>query len=319
MHRKSLSIGMLLLVASAGVAIAQEKPSSRNYLMGPGDVVEIKIFAQPDLSTTAQVDSDGFLSSLAFVEPIDVKCRNERDVQKSVNEAYRRLLKDPQVSVRIVERNSRPPATVFGAVRKASKVAMVKSLRLNELIAESGGVNENAAGTIQILHTEPVLCPGPDDEVEGQPIDGTLVPMKIVKISDLKKGTIAANPIIRPGDLVLVPEAEPVYINGSVVSPGGVLLRDQLTLSRALGMVGGPRPGANLSKIKIYRQKPGADRPEAEVIDFEAIKQNRRPDVVLKPYDMIEVPESGALSWGNLKDMVLGLMTGSIRNTVIPR
>ena len=54
-----------------------------------------------------------------------------------------------------------------------------------------------------------------------------------------------ANPMIRPGDYILVTEAEPVYVTGSVNSPQGVFMRDQLTLGRALAMVGGPRKEAN--------------------------------------------------------------------------
>jgi len=48
----------------------------RNYLLGPGDVLEIKIFGQYDLSSTAQVDGEGNLSSLPFLEsPVVAKCR----------------------------------------------------------------------------------------------------------------------------------------------------------------------------------------------------------------------------------------------------
>ena len=46
---------------------------------------------------------------------------------------------------------------------------------------------------------------------------------------------------------MLVTEAEPVYITGAVMSPGGIYLREQLMLSRALAMVGGARKEAKLS------------------------------------------------------------------------
>jgi polysaccharide biosynthesis/export protein len=318
----TLRLTLTLLVTGLFLSVAgqqgADRPTSRTYLLGPGDVVEIKVFGQPDLSTNAQVDADGNLSSLAFLEPISAKCRTEREVQKSVTVAYARLVKEPQVSVRIVEKNSRPPATVFGAVRQSAKVPMLKRMRLNELVAASGGFTENAAGTIQILHTEPVMCPGAGDEEEALPIDATMIPMQIVKISDLKKGTSGANPIIRPGDLVLIAEAEPVYVVGNVISPGSVLLREQLTLSRVLGMVGGTRREANLSKIMIRRQKPGSNEQELIPVDFEAIKNNRQPDVVLKAYDIVDVSENGFLTWVNLKDVMLGLLTGGVRKVVLP-
>ncbi len=235
----------------------------KTYLLGPGDVVDVRVFGQPELSSSAQVDSDGNLSALPFLEtPIRAKCRTDKDVQKDITLAYAKFINNPQVSVRISERNSRQPATVFGAVRQATRVEMKRKVRLNELMAVSGGFTEKAAGTIQILHTEPLMCPEPGEEAEAGPIDGTRIPLQIVRISDLRAGKSEANPVIRPGDYVLVTEAEPVYITGAVLSPGGLYLRDQLTLSRALAMVGGARKEAKLNEVKIYRQVPGATNSE---------------------------------------------------------
>ena len=310
--RQFTILAVLICVVSA-VSQAQQQKA---YQLGPGDVLEVRVFGQHDLNSNAQVDSEGNLSSLPFLEPIPAKCRTERQVQKDIALAYSRLIKEPQVSVRVIERNSRQPASISGAVRQAGKVPTDRRLRLNELIAASGGITEKAAGTIQILHTEPVLCPGPGEEAESQPLAGTAVPLQVIKIADLQKGT--ANPFIRPGDLVLVTEAEPVYITGSVVSPGAIMLRDQLTLSRALGMVGGTRTEAKLSEIKIYRQKAGGSSQEIIPVDFEAIKKNHKPDVFLQPYDVIEVHDSSPFTPGGILKLLAAVFTGSIRNAVVP-
>ena len=302
----------LLICAVSGVAYAQEQ----GYQLGPGDVVEIRVFGQHDLDSTAQVDSDGNLSSLPFLDPIPAKCRTARAVQKDIAASYSRLIKDPQVSVRVVGQNSRPPASVSGAIRQGGKVPMDRRMRLNELIAASGGFTDKAAGTIQILHTQALLCPGPGEQAEALPVAGTAVPLQVLKIADLAKGTV--NPVIRPGDLVLVTEAEPVYITGSVVAPGGIMMRDQLTLSRALGMVGGPRKEANQSEIKIYRQKPGSAEQEIIKVDFEAVKKNQKPDVFLQPYDVIEVSDSGLFGGRGWLEILAGVFTGALRNPVIP-
>jgi polysaccharide export outer membrane protein len=311
LNRPSIILALLICVVS-GVAYGQDQV----YLLGPGDVLEIRVFGQHDLNSTAQVDSDGNLSSLPFLDPIPAKCRTERAVQKDIATAYGRLIKDPQVSVRVVERNSRQPASVSGAVRQSGKIQMERRMRLNELIAASGGFTDKAAGTIQILHTQPLLCPGPGEQAEALPIAGTSVPLQVVKIADLAKGT--ANPFVRPGDLVLVTEAEPVYITGSVVSPGGILLRDQLTLSRALGMVGGLRKEARGSEIRIYRQQAGSAQQEIIKVDFEAVKKNQKPDVFLQPYDVIEVSDRGILEGRGWLDLLIAAFTGGLRSTVVP-
>jgi polysaccharide biosynthesis/export protein len=289
----------------------------KTYLLGPGDVLDVRVFGQPELSSSVQVDSDGNLSALPFLEkPIVAKCRTDKEVQKDITLAYSKFINNPQVSVRISERNSRQPATVFGAVRQPTRVEMKRRVRLNELMAVSGGFTERASGTIQILHTEPLMCPEPGEEGEAAPIDGTRIPLQIVKIADLRAGKIDANPVIRPGDYVLVTEAEPVYITGSVQSPGGVYLRDQLMLSRALAMVGGARKEAKLSEVRIYRQIAGSANQEVITVDVAAIKKNQKPDVELQPFDVIEVPEAGMFSSSRIGATLMGALTGGLSSAV---
>jgi len=330
---KSLLLAIAFVCVFAGSAFAQESQSQqtsapppspgldiqgiKTYLLGPGDVVDVRVFGQPELSSTAQVDSDGNLSALPFLETsIRAKCRTDKDLQKDITIAYAKFINNPQVSVRIAERNSRQPATVFGAVRQATRVEMKRKVRLNELMAVSGGFTERAAGTIQILHTEPLMCPEAGEEGEAAPIDGTRIPLQVVRISDLRAGKLDANPVIRPGDYVLVTEAEPVYITGAVMSPGGVYLRDQLTLSRALAMVGGVRKEAKLNEVKVYRQVAGATNSEPIVVDVAAIKKNQKPDFVLQPYDIIEVGESSMFSSSRIGQTLVGALTGSITGAI---
>ncbi len=289
----------------------------RNYLLGPGDVLDVRIFGQPDLNSTAEVDSDGNLSSLPFLEtPIPAKCRNEKQVQKDIAIAYGKYIKNPQVSVRISERKSRPPATVFGAVRQPTRVQMQRKVRLNELMAVSGGFTERAAGTIQIVHSEPLMCPEPGEEAEAAPIDWTKMELKVIKISDLRLGKVEANPVVRPGDYILVTEAEPVYITGSVVSPQGIYMREHLTLGRALAMVGGARKEAKITDVRIYRQDPVSTEQQTLHVDFSAIKKNQKPDVQLQAYDIIDVPEAGMLSTGRLGQTLLSAVTGSFGSAI---
>ncbi|HLA12639.1 MAG TPA: polysaccharide biosynthesis/export family protein [Pyrinomonadaceae bacterium] len=311
-----LALTVTAVLAQDQAPIVSQGPSVdnqgiRNYLLGPGDVLDVRVFGQPDLNTMVEVDSDGNLSSLPFLEaPIPARCRSEKAVQADIAKAYAKYLKNPQVSVRITERKSRQPATVFGAVRMPTRIQMQRKVRLNEIMAASGGFTERASGTIQILHTEPIMCPEPGEEASARPIDGTKIPLEIIKIAELRMGK--ANPIIRPGDYILVTEAEPIYITGSVQSPQGIYIRDQLTISRALAMVGGVRKEAKANDIRIYRQKPNSPDHETIIVDLTAIKKKQKPDLVLQPYDIIEVPEAGMFSSGRIGQTFVGLMTGSL-------
>lgn len=285
----------------------------RNYLLGPGDVIDVRVFGQPDLSSMVEVDSDGNLSSLPFLEaPIPARCRTEKSLQQDIASAYSKYIKNPQVSVRISERKSRQPANVFGAVRQPSRVQMQRRIRLNELMVVSGGFTERASGTIQIVHTEPLMCPQPGEEAEAAPIADDRISQQLVKVADLKAGKASANPVIRPGDYVMVVEAEPIYITGSVAAPQGIYMRDQLTLTRALAMVGGTKKEAKLSAVAIYRQKPGGLDWDKITVDYAAIKSNKKPDVFLQAYDMIDVPEAGMFSPSRLTGTLLGALTGGL-------
>lgn len=323
-----LAIGLVWMLAGSVHAQESQAPlppqapgldiqGIKKYLLGPGDVVDVRVFGQPELSSSAQVDADGNLSALPFLEtPISARCRTENDIQKDIATAYAKFINNPQVSVRITERNSRQPATVFGAVRQPTRIEMKRKVRLNEVMAAAGGFTERAAGTIQILHTEPIMCPEPGEEAEAAPIDGTQIPLQIVKIQELRAGKSGANPFIRPGDYVLVTEAEPIYVTGAVVSPGGLYLRDQLMLSRAIAMVGGARKEAKLSDVRVYRQAPGSPQQEVIHVDLTAVKKNEKPDLLLQPYDVIEISEAGMFSSSRIGSTLVGALTGGLSGAI---
>lgn len=329
MKRIFISLAAIILATTATMAQEGQAPPAnnpthvdsqgiRNYLLGPGDIIDVRVFGQPDLNSVAEVDSDGNISSLPFLEtPIPAKCRTEKQVQKSIAQAYEKYVKKVQVSVRITGRNSRPPATVFGAVRQTTRVPMLRRVRLNELMAATGGFTERAAGTIQIVHTEPLMCPGPGEEEEAKEIDWMNPQLKVVSISELRRNKPRANPIIRPGDYILVTEAEPVYITGAVVAPQGIYMSEHLTISRALAMVGGPSRGARTSDVRIYRQKLSGEQ-ETLHVDLAAIKKGSKPDVKLHAYDIVDVPAAGLFSGDSWKDRLLGIFTGRLGAGILP-
>jgi len=293
-----------------------ETQAQQPYLLGPGDLLEVTIDQIDHPTRRVQVSGSGFVN-FPLIGRVKAKCRTELQLQQELTAAFDRYIKEPSINVIVLERNSRTPVSISGAVRQNTKVPTIRQLRLTEVIAAAGGFTERTAGTIQILHTEPLMCPEPGQEAESLPITGTAIPLQVVKISDLLKG--AGNLEMRPGDLVLVTEAEPVYITGSVVSPGSIMLRDNLTLSRALATVGGTRKEAKVSEITIYRQIPGSSGQEILKVDLAAIKKNQSPDVLLKPYDVIDVSENG-FTGASFIELLAGIFRGGVRNSVpVPR
>jgi polysaccharide biosynthesis/export protein len=302
---------------------AADNQGIRRYRMGAGDILDVRVFGQPDLNSTAEIDEDGNISSLPFIEdPIPAKCKNEKEVQKIITEAYAKYILKPRVSVRILERRSRPPAIVFGAVRMPSRVSMNRRLRLHEVLVTAGGVTQNANGTIDILHTEPEMCTEADEMptmagaasavAANHSKESDIGKLETFKIVDLKGGSEANNPFIRPGDIVIVNEGEPVFITGAVFQPRELVIKDQLTLGRAIAMAGGAQKLANTSQVHIYRKKDGKIGSDDLKFDYDAIRKGKAPDVLLQAYDIIDVRPVGTFSTKSLGEILKGLGTGSL-------
>jgi polysaccharide biosynthesis/export protein len=285
----------------------------RNYLLGPGDVLDVRVFGQSDLNTLAEIDGDGNISSLPFLEkPIRAMCFTEKEVQRSIASAYAAYIKNPQVSVRIAQRNSRPPATLYGAVRNPMLVTMMRRVRLHELIARSGGVTERASGTVQVIHTQAEMCPEPGEVVMKRVSATSSVDNQIESFKLRELGNESGDPFIRPGDVVIVTEGEPVYVTGAVLAPQPIFMKDQLTLGHAIAMAGGAQRLANTGEVHIYRKKDGTIGQEDLKYNYDAIRKGREKDVLLQPYDIIDVRNSGAFSGKNIKDLFLNMGKSSI-------
>jgi len=287
----------------------------REYLLGPNDVVELRVFGEPQFDGAFAVDSDGKLVVPFIEEPLMAQCRSIKEIRKDVETVLAKFLKNPRIYMVVKDEKSRTPAIVYGAVRSPAPYEMRRPARLLELISKSGGVTEQQSGTIQISHTQPLLCPEPEEmQVATQaPLgeDSLGLPFNVYRVEDLKLGKSEANPYIRPGDVIYVAEALPIYITGNVVQPSNLYLKEGMTLMRAINIVGGAR-NAKESQVRIYRQKPGGLNPETLTVDYKSIKQGKKPDVALQPYDIIEVPEEGKFSPGGIAKLVTGLVTGSV-------
>ncbi|MCV4819995.1 hypothetical protein OFM15_28370, partial [Escherichia coli] len=75
-----------------------------------------------------------------------------------------RYLKNPQLSLRVTKRNSRPPVSIYGEVRQQQQVELTRRAYLLELISFAGGVTEKSGGVVQVFRPRPPLCSTPDGQ-----------------------------------------------------------------------------------------------------------------------------------------------------------
>lgn len=306
--------------ASEALGTVTDGVGIKRYQLGPGDVLELRVYNDPTLTGKYRVDDDGFID-VPLIGTIPAKCRTDLEMKQDIITGLRKYLKSPSVSLSIVERNSRPNAVVYGAVRSPTRAQMNRRVRLIELMAVAGGATEQAGGDIQIYHTEALMCPGPEDLVEMQQEtkgdDALAMPFNIYRMEDVRLGKLESNPFIRPGDIVIVHEAPPIYVTGpGVRQPSNLYLKNNMSLTRALAQVGGVVKGAKSDKVRIYRQKPGQLEPEVVIVNYDAIRNQKAQDVALQAYDIIEVRDQSAWTLKNLPTTLLNLATSGASQVV---
>src|SRR3989440_457965 len=299
----------------------------KKYLLGPGDVLDLRVYNEPQFNGRLVVNDEGNVEVPFVEDPIPARCRTDREVKQDIVTALKKFLNKPQVSLQVSEMKSRPPAVVFGAVRSPSRVQMQRRAHLLDLLATSGGVTEAAGGDIQIFHTEPLMCPEPEDLAAVpvdtyKPTDPTQIGYDIYSVRDLKEGKKEANPVIRPGDIVIVQEAQPVYITGAVRAPQGLYLQQGMQLKQAIAMVGGLNKEAKASQVVIWRRQKGSSEPKKLIVNFNDIKREKAKDIELQPYDIVEVTDNSGSLTNTLRGMFMGSLNSTatvMGQTIVPR
>jgi len=269
--------------------------TGKGYLLGPGDIIEGRILGEQQFDFVATIDEDGKIQVPFSKEPMLATCRSERELREEVNKLLGVYLRDPQLSLRVTERKSRPPATIYGEVGTPQQVVLTRKTTLLELISFSGGVKEEAGGMVQVFRTRKPVCTEADTENDWKADGGDAldVPSRMYSLSSLRLGKEEANPVIYPGDVIVVQKAAPVYITGEVLSPQGIYLKEGgMSLSEAIAKIGGVKREAKTKDIKIYRLKSNSKDREIIAANYDLIKKGEQKDIMLEPYDIVEVDKS---------------------------
>src|SRR5512143_2955888 len=164
-----------------------------NYLVGPGDSVQVFVWRNPDVSGTFPVRPDGKMT-MNLVEDIQASGKTPTQLARDIEKALAKYIQEPIATV-IVAGGIGPfdqQLRVVGEATKPQALNYRKKMSLVDLMIEVGGLTDFAAGNkAYILRT-----------VEGkQERIG-------VRLEDLVKGgDISANVEMRPGDVLVVPES----------------------------------------------------------------------------------------------------------------
>jgi len=266
----------LLLVLSAAVLIVplsapRAQVSDKAYIIGPEDILEVQVWERSDLNQTVFVRPDG-RTSLPLVGEIMVAGKTVQELQDHLAKVYEKTSQSAIVTVIVREIKSRPVYFV-GAFGRPGPIQLTRELTLMQAISVVGGV-----------------VPGGDAE-NGYVLRGDKrIAVDFYKL--LQKGDLSQNTRLEPGDTVVVPIADQVYVQGEVRAPSALKYTTDLTLLKAITQAGGLTPLAASGRVDLLRGRTG-EKKERLRVDLDKIMRapNENPDVSLKPDDIIYVPQ----------------------------
>ena len=292
-------------------AVTTKPPAvaSDRYRIGPGDVLEVRLYKLPDLSREAlRVEESGTIRMPLINDDIQAVCRTESELARDIASRYLPMVRNPQVDVFIKEYHSRPVA-VIGAVNTPGRFQLQRRIRLLDLLSYAGGPAERAGANIQVVHSS--NYPSCETGAAGAGTGRDALGLNVFKLRDTLAGNARSNPYVRPGDVITVLEVEQIYVVGNVARPSSFPLRARITLSQAIAMAGGALPDSQTDRVVILRQKADGVSKDEIVVNLKAITKRRAPDVVLQPNDIVEMPTASGRRL--LRNILEGVVPGIAR------
>jgi len=164
-----------------------------NYLIGPGDTINVFVWGNPDLSTTVPVRPDGKITT-PLVEDVQASGKTSTQLAHEMEKRLTRYIKSPVVTVMVTKFLGRysDQVRVLGQVKQPKAVPYRAGMTLLDLMIDVGGLTDFAAGNSAKLVRM----------VNGKQQEYSL------RVDDLiRDGEISANVKILPGDIVIIPES----------------------------------------------------------------------------------------------------------------
>ncbi|MEZ5638365.1 MAG: polysaccharide export protein [Burkholderiaceae bacterium] len=194
--------GLIALVAAVvlvGCASGPKYPpapttaaaSDYNYIVGPGDSLNIIVWRNPELSMSVPVRPDGKVTT-PLVDELVAQGKNSSEIARDVEKALSKYVRDPIVTV-IVTSFVGPYSEQIRVVGEAAKPQFLpykQKMTLLDVMIAVGGLTDFADG-----NAASILRAAEGDKRYA------------VRIKDLiKRGDLSANVEMRPGDVLVIPQ-----------------------------------------------------------------------------------------------------------------
>ncbi|WP_077338961.1 XrtA/PEP-CTERM system exopolysaccharide export protein [Pseudocolwellia agarivorans] len=166
--------------------------SSYKYLIGAGDVVNIFVWREPEVSGTFTVRPDGMITT-SLVEDIKVSGKTPTELARTIENVLSTYVKEPVVTVTVNEFNGpfSEQIRVIGEATSPRAINYKQHMTLLDVMIGVGGLTEFANGNGALLV-----------RVEN----GEQKQYQVLIEDLIKNGEISANVDVLPGDIIVIPE-----------------------------------------------------------------------------------------------------------------
>lgn len=200
MQRRIALIALVLcpILSACGTISAEEAaqqappPSDNEYIIGPGDTLQVFVWRNEELTTTVPVRPDGKIST-PLVEDMVAVGKTPSKLARDIEVVLAEYIRQPQVNIIVSNAVSTfSQVRVIGQVVTPQGIPYREGMTVMDAILAVGGLGPFAAGNRgKLVRNE-----------DGKPIEIR------VKIEDLvNKGDLSQNLSLRPGDVIVVPES----------------------------------------------------------------------------------------------------------------
>lgn len=247
-------------------------PFTATYLVGPSDVLGIRVFGEDQYNGKYTVDADGSIT-FPLIGRTVVGGKTTRVIEQELIKLLENgFLKRAQVSVEIATYRSRS-IFVVGEVRTPGRYTIEGPMTLLEVIAQAGSTTAAASNTIIVQRYKDGLAAA----VAAAPADATdtrWAEITRVNLDDLREGKLSSNLLLQDSDMIIVPTAERVYVSGFVKQPGSFVLRPGMTVRQAITEAGGFTERGSTRGVKIIRKDKNGKEVEIDANMSDLVRPN---------------------------------------------
>jgi polysaccharide export outer membrane protein len=307
--------------------------SDKDYMISPGDVIEIRVGDAPELSRNYRVNAQGSFE-MQVIGRIVARGQTTEELARMIANALREqeYLKDPNVVVTVRQYNSQT-FFVQGAVNRPGVYQVEGTPSLLMMIGLAGGLSDNHGSTAFIIRgikqkqseqaklnddaqeQSKTQTASIDSSTPSQTRDADAsaeFELLRVNLSALYKGHFDQNQRLEPGDIVNIPRADVFFVAGEVLAPGSFPLKEGTTLRQAISLAQGVTFKAKSSDGLIFREDPESGRRQEIKVDIGAVMSGKKEDIVILANDVIIVPNSRTKSVGGALLMALGVNSARV-------